>query len=173
VFLVTDRAKGDKSVFKKAESRWSRFELHPDAFVPEELKNVLRSWLELGYEFRKGKPPAWAYGQIEPRILIESLVSENSEELRELKCFCINGQVRFIKLFVGNLTSGKKGCYYTTDWEPIPVSMSENGKMSKSMPASDKPGWLSEAIRVSEALSQPFDFVRVDLLISKDRFYYR
>lgn len=172
VFLITERAKNNTDVYKKAAGRWSRFELHPEAVVPTELGKVLESWLRLKYEFRKRKPPAWAYGSIEPRILIEKLIGQGAEELSEIKSFCINGEVRFVKHLVGNLSVGKKGCYYAADWKHIELSMSENGIISESMPPSKEPPWFREAVRVSQELSSGFDFVRVDLLEDNGRIYF-
>jgi len=172
VCLVTDRASGVEPAYRNMAGLWARFEVHPDHFKSAELEQVLESWLILSYQFRKGKPPAWAYGEITPRIVIESLIGEEGKDLTELKLFCINGEVKFIKHLVGNLSEGKGGCYYTAEWQHIPVSMSEGGTLSRSISESRQPSCLSEAIQVSKELSKRFDFVRVDLLIDSDKVYF-
>jgi hypothetical protein len=172
VFLVTERAARKRPAYRNLAGRWTRFEVHPDYFEPTEIEKVLESWLKLRYEFRKGKPPAWAYGRPTPRIIIESFVGEKNKDLSELKCFCINGEVRFLKLLVGNLSKGKGGCYYTPEWKHIPVLMSEGGKLSRSIPVGKQPACLSEAIQVSQDLAKRHDFVRVDLLIDNNKIFF-
>jgi hypothetical protein len=172
VFLVTDRAPRNQSVYSNLAGRWTRFEVHPDDFEPIQIERLLESWLKLKYRFRSGKPPAWAYGGLTPRIVIESLIGDDGKDLSELKCFCINGEVKFMKLLVGNLSKGKGGCYYTPEWQHIPVSMSENGALSRSISVSKQPSCLSEAIQVSTKLSERHDFVRVDLLLDKNKVFF-
>jgi hypothetical protein len=172
VFLVTDRAPRKQPVYLELVGRWTRFEVHPDDFEPIQIERLLDSWLNLKYQFRSGKPPAWAYGGLEPKIVIESLIGGGGKDLSELKLFCVNGEVKFIKLLIGNLSTGKGGCYYTPEWKHIQVTMSENGTPSRSISASKQPACLSEAIQVSRDLSKRYDFVRVDLLLDNNKIFF-
>lgn len=121
----------------------------------EEERSICRRWLQTSYGKYSMEPH---YLLIQPRVYAEEYLGE-LDSLIDYKIHCYNGRPSFVL----TVSERSKGIYklhaYTCDWEPIDCIIGPHrGAGSLNPPSS-----LEEMLRVSELLSQDFEFVRVDL----------
>lgn len=118
------------------------------------------------------------YKSIRPGIIAEELVTTDDGGLPgDLKMFCINGKVAFIRHIIEGL-GGKfaedaddlssRQCIVDRNWAMLDINRLENPFIPTR---SEKPKHLDEMIWIAERLAEPFPFVRVDFLLAGDRFY--
>lgn len=124
-------------------------------------KEKFDRWLKTNFYYKDREKN---YFYIQPRILCDKFI-EFGDVLVEYKLYCFNGRVRLICQNVE-----KDGRRYTNvlnaDYQPIPVKF---GYETLPYPITEK---REELICVAEKLSQPFDFVRVDLYENQGRIYF-
>lgn len=124
-------------------------------------KEKFDRWLKTNFYYKDREKN---YFRIKPRILCDKYI-EFGEVLVEYKLYCFNGRVKFICQNVE-----KDGRRYTNvldaNYQPIPVKL---GYEPMPYPITDK---KVELVRVAEKLSQPFDFVRVDLYENQGRILF-
>lgn len=101
------------------------------------------------------------YKNVPPRILAEEFI-DFPRPLTEYKLFCFHGKARMIAVhrFADNSHTVTA---YSPDWRRLDVTL--------GYPAEDdlsKPKALEKLIFCAEKLSEPFDFVRVDLYADGD-----
>lgn len=122
---------------------------------------MLRSWLKKNY-YNVGRERN--YKNIRPRILVDSYIDD---ALQEYKIFCFHGIPKLIdvNLFYGkDRTTG----LFTPQWERIPVNFgyAPCGEMEQA------PAQLPALLAAAAALSEPFDFVRVDLYLRGEQILF-
>ena len=107
------------------------------------------------------------YKQIEPRIIIESLLLNEQEEIPEdYKIHCFNGKPMFIQVDCGRFKDHKR-IIYDTKWQKIDLQF--NFPMSNEV---SPPQSLSEMLYLAEKLAEPFNYVRVDLYENNSFVYF-
>ncbi len=105
----------------------------------------------------------WAYLNIKPLILIESLLQNRGYEY---KIYCFNGKAEFLHVVNDSMHNNEEPFlnFYDINWNRL-----EGRMFYKNFPYElPKPKILSELIEISEALSKPFPFVRVDFMENLD-----
>jgi hypothetical protein len=135
------------------------------------VKNKLKRWLEpksnhYYYSFE------WAYKNIQPKIVCEELL-ENPEggNLKDYKFFCFNGKVKV--LYVSSEVEKKfkpvewvdrsskiNLDFFDPNWNKLPFT--EKNFCKRSNEEIKKPKNFDRMLELSEKLSRPFPFVRVD-----------
>lgn len=127
------------------------------------LQKKLKNRLEHNYYWQSKE---WQYKNIKPRIIVEKLLLDAKGNIPfDYKLHCFNGKVNMIQVDMGRGTDSHYRNWYTKDWirEPFKWTIVRNRKEIKSsIEDIEKPKTLDLMIQLSETLSQPFRYVRVD-----------
>lgn len=131
-----------------------------------------REWLSQSYGTYKHE---WAYESMRRRIVVEALIDDGKGlPVRECKFQMFGGKCALIQVlndgsWYDGVTYMGAGLptltYFTPDWKPVDVSwyyywIDVNFPSAPSQP---RPKDLEAMIELAEALSKPFDYMRVDL----------
>lgn len=127
---------------------------------PDEVKK-LNSWLRKNAYYLSRE---WHYKNIIPKLLCESLLEY---EIMDYKFFCSQGNPQYIQVDRKRFSSHERSLF-TTEWVETNVLIRYN-KISNEIP---KPVLLDEMLMLSEKLSSPFHFCRVDLYEHNNRVYF-
>jgi len=129
-----------------------------------ETKKKLKSWMSRPYGIRQCE---WAYIGIKPMIIVEKLLEDDTGALPcDFKFLVFHGTCHYILCYTGREQS--VACsVYDTSWTKIPISW--KGHVG---PEVSRPSTLNRMIDISEALSDAFDFVRVDLYTIGGMIYF-
>ncbi len=120
-------------------------------------------WKKIDY-YKKGRE--WVYKGLDRTILVEKFIDFGKEVPPDFKFFCLNGKVQFVQVDLDRFKKHRRNIY-SKDFEPINVKYQfENGHRIV------RPRLYQEAVKISEQLSEEFDFIRVDLYILEDNIYF-
>ncbi|WP_179347761.1 ATP-grasp fold amidoligase family protein [Winogradskyella pacifica] len=110
----------------------------------------------------------WQYKNIEPRIIVEKLLTNEDGSIPDdYKFHCFNGKVAFIMVDIGRHTNKRTRNLYDRDWNLIPCIWERpNGKDIKT------PVNLKEMIKLAEILAKDFINIRVDFYDVKGFIYF-
>lgn len=123
-----------------------------------------KEWLNMSYGLFKFE---WAYWQIERKIIIEKLLRDSRGNLpKDYKFNMFNGKCKLIQVD-HNRFADHRTTFYDENWNPLPVK-----KKREKGPIEPKPQELPEMIELAELLSQPFDYIRVDLYLCDGQIYF-
>lgn len=104
------------------------------------------------------------YRQLQPSVVCEELIADHAS-VRDYKIFCYSGEPRAVQVDVDR-HSGHKRRMYTTDWQALPYSYNKPLAEIES-----KPPQIDAALSLASQLSRGFEFMRVDVYLTKDRVY--
>lgn len=110
----------------------------------------------------------WVYDSIKPKIIIEKfLESKDGTSLKDYKIFCFNGEPKIIQVDLDRFESHKRN-FYDTSWNRLDLeilypSVDYNVK---------KPDLVNEMLEVTKKLAKPFNHVRVDWYIHKNKLIF-
>jgi hypothetical protein len=109
----------------------------------------------------------WQYKNIEPRIVVEDLLTtENGEIPNDYKCHCFNGKLAFVHVDIDRFGDRRRNLY-DPNWNLIPcVWQYENGKVEK------KPELFDKMKILAETLAKNFIYARVDFYLVKGQIYF-
>lgn len=107
----------------------------------------------------------WAYSQIQPRILIESMLLVDGRVPWDYRLFTFNGKVSHIEIDIRENGRGYS-CNYTPDWQKLPFYDRDYLGLYPGEVA--RPPRLDEMIHIAETVAHDIDFVRVDLYASAE-----
>ena len=130
----------------------------------------LKSKIDMRPVKEKSLGREWAYGDLQPAIVVEKLLvnAEKPEAgVNDYKILCYNGKAKFIVVDVDRYIGHKRN-FYDRDWNNLHVS-SDCPKADREIP---KPENLNEMLDVAERLSADFPFVRVDLYSVSSKVYF-
>ncbi|MBT9189029.1 ATP-grasp fold amidoligase family protein [Zobellia russellii] len=140
-------------------------------FVTEEtninwagVRDSLKDRMSKNY-FRTSRE--WQYKKIKPCIIVEQLLMDKNGNIpMDYKLHCFNGNVRMIQVDMGRGTDHHHRNWYDVNWNREPYKWSSpkgNGKYTDpSIEDAEKPKTLEKMILLSQKLSEPFAYVRVD-----------
>lgn len=119
----------------------------------------------------------WQYKNIEPLIIVEQLLQDQDGNIPDdYKLHCFNGSVRMIQVDMGRGTDDHFRNWYNTQWGREPYKWSSPKGFGKFTDPSNKeipkPDTLEKMLRLSEILSKPFDYVRVDWYDVNAKLYF-
>jgi TupA-like ATPgrasp len=104
------------------------------------------------------------YDSITPRILVERYLRDEKYGIPlDLKVYVYHGKARMIRLIDRHGGYGRS--FWDASWTRLPLRFRDNPQG----PDIDRPAPLAEIIKVAEALSGGFDYIRVDLYCVNDR----
>lgn len=135
------------------------------SFDEKTAEKKLRKWMKEDFSLVTGEPH---YHSIPRKIICESFIGE---EIIDYKFFCFHGIPKFY--YVAEVPDGdfhKMRCSFVyTDGKKAEFCRRDH-KQLKVLPAI--PENLSEMLEIAENLSKDFIFVRVDLMLVKNRLYF-
>lgn len=125
-------------------------------------KTVQKLEQKLDHTFGTLTNEGW-YALIEPMVFVEELMLEyNNEVPADYKLFCFHGKCKLIQIDNARFTDHTRS-FYSPDWQ-----YQDFGLLFSKGNQLPRPDNLEEMVRIAEALSQGFDFVRVDLYSYKN-----
>lgn len=133
--------------------------------------NKVKKSLERGLQekyYLRGRE--WPYKNVQPRIIAEKYMSDESGELIDYKVHNFNGEPKFILVCKDRFKdSGLTEDFYTVDWERMPVK--RPGTPNSSTPMK-KPEQLEEILKLSRKLAKDIPFVRTDFYIINGKVFF-
>ena len=125
-------------------------------FNKEEARKKVNKWMKEKYGYATTE---LHYTKIKPRIIIEKYLCDESGKMPlDYKLYCFNGKVKCV-LVCSERESNLRLSYYDLNWNRLPYEK----KCWSSSVDIEKPANLDKMIKISEALSKDFPYVRVDL----------
>jgi hypothetical protein len=138
----------------------------------EKTLKLLETWLKEKYIPCYGE---WFYGVIKPRIIIESFLSEDNQNVPEdYKMFCFNNiegkqDVAFTVVDTDRFTKHKRKVY-DRDWKLVPdVCINFPYDPFKDF---NKPKQYEKMIEIAKKLASPFPHARIDFYVVKNKIYF-
>lgn len=112
----------------------------------------------------------WYYKDAQPRIIAEKyMVDETTNELRDYKFFCFNGEVKVMFIATDRGTDTRFD-FFDTKFNHIPVKQYyPNADKDKVI---EKPILFEDMIKLAEKLSDGIPHVRVDLYEINGKIYF-
>lgn len=126
----------------------------------------IKEWYDIPYGIEKCE---WCYENIKPGYVIEKLLNQN--ELKILKFMCFNGEPKYIFDTIYKIKDSGTGnkvigiSTYDINWNKIDVKYDNYSNEYKT----EIPKNIKELIEISKILSKDFNFVRVDLMLYKEK----
>lgn len=158
----------DKFVMKTTNgSGTNLFCTDKSKFDLESHKRELSEWLSRDI-YSSGRE--WSYKNIKPRIIVEELLKDDSNEysgINDYKFLCFNGEPKYVVLDVDRYKNHKRNIY-DIDWNYIDVS-TDHENFGDVVP---KPNGYEKMLEIAKILSDDFPCVRVDLYWVNDRVYF-
>lgn len=134
---------------------------------PEDIRTAVRSWLKADYCLSNCVGSEWAYLRLRPTIMVEPFLDDGSgQPPADYKFHCFNGRVSLVQVDFSRLSHHTQA-FFDREFNPLSVSLTY--PLAKSRTA--RPAAFDQMVRLSEALSQGLDFVRVDLYATADQVY--
>lgn len=110
----------------------------------------------------------WAYGFVEPGILIEPLLEkDNGQPIQDFKFHMFNGKCGLVYVDTDRETEIKRTCY-TVDWNRLDITITGRSQG----PDIAQPTLYRKMLKIAEMLSKDFDFVRIDLYCTGSQIYF-
>ena len=120
-------------------------------------KDLICTWLDYNYYFERREVN---YRHLQKGVIVEPFVFGNQNP-EDYKVFCFRGRARLIQIDTDRASLHKR-TFYTTDWKKVPGSLQYPETLQKF----EKPVCLQEMLLAAEALSEQFDFVRIDFYVN-------
>src|SRR5699024_238416 len=112
----------------------------------------------------------WAYYDIEPKIICEKLLKDESSkagDLKDYKFICFDGETKYIWVDNDRFTNHTRN-FFDTEWNSLDVEFN----VPKGNVRVHKPELLDEMIDIANGLSKGFPHVRVDLYLVNGQIYF-
>ena len=143
--------------------KWDVFSINPRSFESEKARQIIKKWLSQNYYWVPGQKPEWAYKNIEPRVIIEELFTDQQGRLPvDFKFSMIDGKCEFI-----HVRSKENGLQtrdlFDSSWNRLPIKWYYPNSKREIV----KPNHLEEMLLIAKELSKGIDFIRVDLYETK------
>lgn len=138
-----------------------------ERFDYKKARRKLNNSLKRNYFYKMRE---WPYKSVEPRILAEKfMVDESGVELKDYKVLCFNGVPKLIELHQGRFTDAHYQDFYDTEWNK--TSINQIGESSRP-DVEPRPSCLDEMLSLSRRLSVGMPHVRVDWYIVHDQLLF-
>lgn len=111
----------------------------------------------------------WPYKNVNPCIIAEKYMEDESGELRDYKFFCFNGKAKFFKVDFGRYVEHHAN-YYDTNCNLLPFgeeSFPPIFEKKLKMPEN-----IDRMIELAEKLAENIPFIRVDFYDVRSRIYF-
>ena len=127
----------------------------------------LNRWMGVDFSMQNGFESH--YHDIPHKILVEQYMNDGHKDLIDYKVLCFNGKPKFLQVIGGRNEASRHLNYYDTDFKFVDLCRIDfrNNPNIKDL----KPTNFDEMLVLSEKLSKPFKFVRVDFYEINDKVY--
>jgi hypothetical protein len=125
----------------------------------ESITDKISRRLERTYGVGKGE---WCYRHIRPRVFAEEYLPSDEGGPPDYKFHCASGQVVFLQFIFDRAKGRPKEQIVRRNGVPTDLRLDHEFRSGERF---KKPDQWEEMIRVAEALSKPFKYVRVDLYL--------
>ena len=120
----------------------------------------------------------WAesqYKKISPFLYGEELLENDDSDIIDYKFHCFNGKVEFIHIASDRMRETKRN-FFDIDWNEMnmywgPIDKFQNRTRARNLNLK-RPNLLNEMVNIARTLSSDFDYVRVDLMICREKIYF-
>jgi hypothetical protein len=130
-------------------------------------KRKLKKWLGENFCSDKYLGSEWGYKNIKPHITIELFIGDKDKSPADYKFYCFSGRVELLTLHV-NRPEGVKSITLNRSFERYRFGPDfKQYEINYSRPAN-----FEAMVQLAEALSEGFDFMRVDLYSTENRIYF-
>lgn len=130
-----------------------------------ELKKKTDAWQQTEY-FNVGRE--WVYKGLPRTLLAEKLLTDETGKIpRDYKFFCFNGRAEIIQVDSDRFGEQKRNLYDRSFNRLEGTLLYPNVEDTLSRPPE-----LDRAISVAETLAREFNFIRVDLYLTKNRVWF-
>lgn len=135
---------------------WNIFVMDPATADWDQIEEKCQQWMNQRYGYYVGE---WLYSRINPQLLVEPFVSDNTKLPNDYKFWVFNGKVEYIQVITGRRTEDFCQAMYNIRWErqPCVACAVLNAKHELERPAS-----LNTMIAAAEKLAEDLPFIRVD-----------
>jgi hypothetical protein len=127
---------------------------------------LLKKWLGENYSNKSCIGTEWAYKNIKPIIIAESLLEENGNVPLDYKFFCFSGRAEYVQMNIDRFGDPYEKTF-DRDFAPLDVWQGTR-QYPKRVPRPDN---YEEMVRIAECLAQNLDFIRVDQYNISGRIY--
>jgi len=132
-----------------------------NSLTKEQIVNICKGWLSEDYSKRWNE---WAYGEIEPLIVIEKLLRcKNGELPSDYRLCMFGGKCKLIYVTAPYQATFN---YFDENWKPIEFNYKPPNPNCK------KPKAFKQMIEFAEKLSKGWDFIRCDFYVVEDWIYF-
>ncbi|MGJ4888948.1 ATP-grasp fold amidoligase family protein [Bradyrhizobium sp. HKCCYLRH3099] len=114
------------------------------------------------YSFRETQ-----YFPLKHKVIVEDNISDDGVDLRDFKFFCSYGRILFVQIDANRFTEHERILVAPPHFQPMNLRLGAFKPTTKWV----RPEALPDLCKAAEALSRPFDFVRIDLY-EKDGHVY-
>ena len=129
------------------------------------IKSKIRNWMKKDYSSLNKE---LNYRNIQPKIIIEKYMDDNSGDLRDYKINCFKGKPEFIWMDADRHSNHKRNLY-DLNWKQLPYKINPH---YSTFPSPAKPKCLKKLIKLASILSKAFSYVRVDFYIINEKIYF-
>lgn len=123
-------------------------------------KKRINKWLGRVHAHRRFE---WSYIDLEPSIIAEPLL--DIQRMSDLKLYFYDGTLRFF-MPENNSATPPEISLLAANWEKLPLDLPDF-----ELTFFDKPDSLQDIIDIATPLAAGFDAIRVDFIMTQDRFY--
>lgn len=111
----------------------------------------------------------WAYKNVKPCVIAEKyMIDEKTEDLRDYKFFCFNGEPKYIQVDFNRFVDHKRNIY-DLNWNLVNLTIKCDNDPSTII---ERPDNFEEMIYLARKLSIGFPQVRVDLYSVNGKTYF-
>ena len=132
-------------------------------FDKEKIINACKRWLKTPYGLNRLE---WAYRPIKRKIVIEKLLRDDADSLKEFLFHMFHGKCQIIT-FVYDRMNNSSASHYDEKWNILPVKKSNRPQAPKIK----KPKNFEKMLEIAEKLSKSFDYIRIDLYNLKGKIF--
>lgn len=132
--------------------------------IPMSVKK-LNKWLKLNFAYMTGFE--LQYKDIEPLIIAEEYLENNSGDLNDYKFLCFDGEVKYCWVDIGRYTDHRRNIY-DLDWNFQPwTQLFRNADHTIA-----KPDNFDEMLQIAQVLCKNLSHVRIDLYNVSGKIYF-
>lgn len=133
----------------------------------KQAKLMMHTWLHQNI-FWSGRE--WVYKDMPKRIIIEKYLEDDEEEIKDYKFFCFNGNPTYLQYDSGRYSGEHIRNFY--DMELNRLDITDDSTISKDIVLPVDKNIFSKMVNIARKLSEPFQFVRVDLYFVNKKIYF-
>lgn len=152
----------ERFVLKATHDSGSVWIIDPEHPFDETIRKQIDAALKRNYynQWREG-----AYRSIRPKVIAEKFMGS---DLRDYKFFCFHGDPRIV-LVCSERSTQLKEDFFDAEWNHLDMRRPKHPNADR---IPEKPEKLEEMLKIAKKLSEPFDFVRVDLFEIDGRVFF-